>query len=159
MKFLIPLCAALLAAACGAPQSQTEHESAAPAAVEARNAWAAPTPGGVDVSAGYLTLYNGTDADDHLLRATSPRAERVEVHEMIMDGAVMQMRPVERLTAPAGETVVLAPGGAHLMFYGVTTPFNEGETIPVQLTFENAGVVDVVLPVRRDAPAAEHAQH
>jgi copper(I)-binding protein len=150
MRALIPLLFLIAAASCNAPpQAHT-------LAIE--EAWAAPTPAGVDVSAGYLTIVNGTAAEDHLLGATSPRAERVELHEMSMDGAVMRMRPVDTLTIAPGEHVELGPGGMHLMFYGVTEPFTEGQDIPVQLTFETAGAINVTLPVRRAAPES-HATH
>lgn len=148
-------------AACGQASQPAPGEQQAPVAVlHVENAWAAPTPGGVDVSAGYLTMVNGAATDDALLSASSPRAERVEVHEMTIDSGVMQMRAVARLVIPAGQTAELAPNGRHLMFYGVTQPFAVGETIQVRLTFEHAGEVDVSLPVRRAGVAgAEHNQH
>jgi copper(I)-binding protein len=124
------------------------------------NAWASPTPGGVDVSAGYLTIVNETSAEDILLAASSPRAARVEVHEMTMQDGVMQMRAATRLAIPAGQSLALAPNGRHLMFYGVAQPFAEGETIPVRLTFERAGTLDVSLPVRRPGdPRANQSSH
>ncbi|MGQ0531809.1 MAG: copper chaperone PCu(A)C [Caulobacteraceae bacterium] len=141
----------LLNAAACSPGEAPSHNTP----IELREARAAPTPSGVEVSAGYLTVDNNTSVDDRLLRVTSPRAQRVEIHEMIMNGAVMRMRPMETLTIPAHERVILAPGGAHLMFYGVTQPFAEGEEIPVQLTFETAGEVNIVLPVRRSAPESQ----
>lgn len=148
--FIAPLF--LIAAACGAPSgdatgAKTETPSAA--TLEIRDGWAAPTPGGVDVSAGYLTVVNATPAEDRLISASSPRATRVEVHEMTMDRGVMRMRPLEALVIPAGGEAVLAPGRQHLMFYGVSEPFAEGEEIAVSLTFEHAGTRDIVLPVRR----------
>lgn len=107
------------------------------------------------MSAGYLTIVNGAEAADTLVSATSPRAASVEVHEMSMDGAVMRMRQVTGgLAIPSGGEVSLAPGGNHLMFMGVTQPFAEGESIPVTLTFANAGAVEVQLPVQREAPMA-----
>jgi len=127
------------------------------ATLSAHDAWVAPTPAGVDVAAGYLTITNPTNAPDHLLSATSLRAERVEVHEMSMDGAVMRMRPLDRLEIPAGGTVRLGPGGNHLMFFGVSEPFAQGQNIPVSLVFEHAGTIEVTLPVRRNAPATHNA--
>jgi periplasmic copper chaperone A len=150
MRMVFALCALFALAACGAPPSPTEPSGG----VEISAAWAAPTPGGVDVSAGYLTIANSTAENDRLVAAASPRAERVEIHEMAMDGAVMRMRRAEALDIPAGEQVALAPGGLHLMFFGVTQPFAEGEEIPVTLTFERAGAVDVTLPVQRGPDAA-----
>lgn len=161
MKALLPLSFALIAiaTACGAPTSQSSaHEMHAEAALVVHDAWAAPTPAGVDVAAGYLTISNHTHATDRLLSATSPRAGRVEIHEMTMHGSVMQMRAVERLEIAAGQDVQLGPGGMHLMFFGVTEPFVQGQTIPVHLVFETAGAVDVDLPVnRRGAPSHGHS--
>ncbi len=162
MKALLASLLLAFVAACDAsappPSSSTEAPAPAPTAttLEVRDAWASPTPGGVDVSAGYLTIVNGTSAADRLISASSPRAPRVEVHEMNMDGGVMQMRRADALTIGAGETVVLGQGGRHLMFFGVTEPFAAGQSIPVKLTFENAGEVEVMLNVRRGGAASAH---
>lgn len=135
----------LTLAACG-PNARGLH---------VENGWASPTPGGVDISAGYLTIVNDSDTADRLLSASTPRATSADLHEMSMAGAVMQMRPGGPVGIPAHGRVMLAPGGIHLMFNGVTQPFALGETIPVQLTFEHAGIVSAELPVSRSAP--EHA--
>jgi copper(I)-binding protein len=142
-------------AACSQPAEAPPQLSAD--AIEIENARAAPTPGGVDVAAGYLTIVNSGTESDTLLAASSPRAARVEVHEMTMPDGVMQMRPVERLDIAPGQSLELRPGGRHLMFMGVTQPFVEGETIPLQLRFEHAGALDVSLPVQ--GPGADHAEH
>lgn len=156
MRQLLIVLGLAVAAACGAPAPEDASAQHA-AGIEIQNAWAAPTPGGVDVSAGYLTIVNATAADDRLIGASSPRAERVELHEMSMEGGVMRMRAAEALTIPAGGESALAPGGRHLMFFGVSEPFTEGERIPVRLRFARAGEVDVSLPVQRQA--AGHAGH
>jgi copper(I)-binding protein len=139
--------------ACGQPPAA--HAPPAPAGIRAENpvlhvedAWAAPTPGGVDVAAGYLTIVNGADADDTLIGAESPRATRVDLHEMTMAGSVMQMRTLPSLPVAAHTEVTLAPGGRHLMFNGVKQAFIPGDDIPVDLTFAHAGKIHVVLPVR-----------
>ena len=103
---------------------------------------------GVYVAAGYLTIVNGSSTDDQLVSAESPRAEHVEVHEMIMNGAVMQMRPMSALPVAAHDQATLSPGGRHLMFTGVKQPFTPGEQIPVDLTFAHAGKIHVTLDVR-----------
>jgi len=153
---------ALFAAACGeraTPQPAAEAQDVAEGAVvSVSNAWAAPTPAGVAVSAGYLTLTNPAAAADALIGATSPRAGRVEVHEINAEGAVMRMRATPRLEIAPGSTVTLEPGGAHLMFYDVATPFAEGETIPVTLMFASGTEVAVDLPVSR-RPAGQHQGH
>lgn len=160
---------ALLVASCGAPPAsqnvEPEATPAAAAALEVRDGWARPTPGGVDVSGGYITIANATAAEDRLLSASSPRAARAEIHQMAMEGGVMSMRAVEGgLAVPADQTVTLAPGGLHIMFFGVTQPFTEGEAVPLTLTFANAGEVQTTLNVQREAPASaapagDHSGH
>ncbi|MGD9979126.1 MAG: copper chaperone PCu(A)C [Hyphomonadaceae bacterium] len=156
MRSFIALWLAIALSACGAPAPSEHDADRIAGALIVEDAWAAPTPSGVDVSAGYLIIHNATAAADRLLSVTSPRAERVEIHEMTMDGAVMRMRPVESLEIASGTEVALSPGGMHLMFYGVAQPFAAGEDIPVQLTFETAGAVNIVIPVRRSAPPTSH---
>ncbi|KKN91939.1 hypothetical protein LCGC14_0212200 [marine sediment metagenome] len=53
----------------------------------------------------------------------------------------------EGLAIAAGETIALAPGGKHLMFFGVAEPFEEGASVAVTLTFEHAGAVEAALAV------------
>lgn len=110
------------------------------------------------VGGGFLTIENtGTEAD-RLVSASSPVAAETQIHEMAMEGDVMKMRQLpDGLDIPAGETVVLAPGGFHLMFMGLKQPLVEGETVVVTLTFEKAGSVELLLPVQgaaADMPAA-----
>lgn len=148
MRVFIAASLALLAASCGAPQAE-RPEAASPAPpIAITEAWAAPTPPGVEVGAGYLTITNTQATSDALVAVESTRAGRAEIHEMTMEGAVMRMRAVTRLDIPAGGEARLAPGGQHLMFYKLPTPFSAGETIDVRLRFENAGVVEASLPVR-----------
>jgi copper(I)-binding protein len=78
---------------------------------------------------------------------------------MRMEGDMMQMRPLtEGLPVPADGVATLAPGGAHLMFMEITAPFVDGETVPVTLTFERAGVVEATLVVRAPGTVA-HGAH
>jgi copper(I)-binding protein len=61
---------------------------------------------------------------------------------------------------PAGETVVLAPGGLHVMFLGIDVPFKDGECLELVLQFEKAGEVPVVLTIggiAADAAPEGHA--
>lgn len=114
------------------------------------------------VGGGFLTIENTGAEADRLISATSTVAGDTQIHEMGMEGDVMKMRQLtDGLEIPAGETVVLAPGGFHIMFMGLKQAFVEGETVAVTLTFEKAGSVEVLLPVgatAADAPAAgEHA--
>jgi len=107
--------------------------------------------------ASYMTITNNGETDDRLIEA---RAEfpRVEVHEIIRDGDVMQMRQLEQgLVIPAGETVTLEPGGYHVMYMGVTDNFEVGDEFPLTLVFEQAGEIELTIKV--EARMGEAMQH
>jgi copper(I)-binding protein len=155
-RMLLPIAACLaLGAATGLPPT------APPAAAQAQAA-ASVTAGDLEIShfrakamlpgqpvgGGYLSIANRGTAADRLVNVTSPNAGKVEIHIMEIVNDVMTMRPVEGgLEIPAGATVELKPGGAHLMFMAVSEPFRQGATVPVTLEFEKAGKVDLVLPI------------
>lgn len=108
------------------------------------------------VAGGFLTIVNKGDQDDRLISVTSPAAGEVQLHEMTMDGGVMKMRELkDGIPVPAGATVKLDPSNLHLMFMHLKQPFVEGTTIPVTLTFERAGSVEVKLSVGGIAAKAQ----
>jgi copper(I)-binding protein len=73
-----------------------------------------------------------------------------------MHGDVMQMQAVEGgLIIPANGVVHLEPGGLHLMFHDIDAPFVDGQSVPLAMTFEHAGEVTTLLPVR--VPTATNA--
>ena len=119
--------------------------------------WASVTPGGVSQSAGYFILLNSSGDSDRLLSASSPRAARVTLHEMSLEADMMRMRSLGAVDIPVRGETVFAPGLAHLMFEGVTAPFQEGEAIPVTLHFERRGDVQVDFPVQWTS--GEHREH
>jgi len=119
------------------------------AQIEIENAWTRVTPPGAKTAAGYMTIRNQSSSPDHLIRATSPLAARVEMHVHLHDGDVMRMRQVKGYDLPAKGSLELKPGIAHLMFVDIKQPFKEGEKIPVTLRFERAGPMTVTFTVGR----------
>tara|TARA_R110002124_G_scaffold1797_2_gene11340 strand:- start:4674 stop:5165 length:492 start_codon:yes stop_codon:yes gene_type:complete len=109
------------------------------------------------VGGGFLSIENTGTQADRLISASSPAAKVVQIHEMAMAGDVMKMRELgDGLEIPAGQTVTLSPGGLHLMFMSLNQPFLEGESVPVTLVFEKAGMIEIDLPVLGAAADAAH---
>ncbi|MDU0363590.1 DUF1775 domain-containing protein [Rhizobium sp. 25PS6] len=103
---------------------------------------------GQPVGGGFFTVKNNGQADDRLVSVSSPAAGEVQIHEMVTKDNVMRMRQLkDGIAIAAGETIKLEPGNLHLMFQKVKSPFKQGDTVPVTLTFEKAGKVDLVLRV------------
>ena len=131
----------LLAAVLGASAAQAQANS-----VKVENAWARATPPRAEVGAVYLTLT--ASAADRLVGVSTPVASTAEVHEMSVENGVMRMRETPGVMLPAGQPVVLGPGGYHVMLMGLKAPLKQGQTIPLHLTFASSPPVDAVATVQ-----------
>ena len=124
------------------------------------NAVARATPPSPMTGGAYLTITNNGDSSDRLI-AVEADFPRVEIHTTELIDDVARMVRLEGVEIPAGETVVLAPGGLHVMFMGLNgEPLEEGETVPATLVFENAGRLDIVFEVTKiEAGHGSHGAH
>lgn len=123
--------------------------------------FARATPPGARSGGIYMTIENGGTAADRLVRVASPAAASVGLHSMTMDGNVMRMRAITGLDIAPGAKVTLGSSGYHVMLVGLTKPLAVGDKIPLTLTFEKAGSIDVsafVEAMTANAPAA-HGTH
>lgn len=151
---LLILFALLALVAC----NTTNNRAVNGAAITVEAPWARPAMAmegdmGTDsatVSAAYMVLTNSGPQEDRLLSATSPAATAIEIHETTMDANnVMQMHPIEGgLVVPANSSVEMKPGGIHIMLIGLTQDIAVGGTVPLTLTFERAGTIEVQAEVR-----------
>ena len=118
--------------------------------VKAEDAWARTSAMMQDAGAVYVTLTGGETAD-RLVKAQAPTdiAAMTEIHETTMnDEGAMMMGEVPAIDVPAGTTVMLEPGGYHIMLMNLTAPLESGQEFDVVLTFETAGDVTVPVEVR-----------
>ena len=108
-----------------------------------------PSPMGAKTGAAFMTIVNNGKTADRLLSASSPAAKAVELHETVNADGVMKMEPrPEGFEIPAGGTLELKTGGKHIMLIDLVAPLEAGKTIEVTLTFEKAGQVKVMTPVK-----------
>ena len=104
------------------------------------DAWARETVSGQSGTAAYMTVENRGSGDDRLVEVTAPRPLAASLHETTTEGGVSSMRALENgLAIPAGATVALKPGGAHIMISGLTAPLREGDVLKMTLRFERSG--------------------
>lgn len=120
--------------------------------IEVVDAWVRAPAMGQQVAAAYVTIANGGDAAVTLTAVSSPLAV-AELHETVDEGdGVMRMR--ERTAGfeiAAGDELVMAPGGAHIMLLDIDrlAVVTAGE-VPLTLDFDGAGFIEVTAPVRDD---------
>ena len=113
-----------------------------------KDAWSRARPANAAVGGAFMTLHNMEGEADRLVAAESPVADRVEIHNSIMKDGIMKMMQMEELLVPAGETVMLKPGGFHVMLMGLKKPLAEGTEFPVTLNFARAGKITVTVHVK-----------
>jgi hypothetical protein len=114
-------------------------------------AFAPPTP---TEAAGYFTVVNRAGTPDTLVSITSTISASAMVHGQVPDGGMVRMQHVDAPVVPAGDSLVLQPGGSHLMLMDLERLPKPGDSISVTLVFSRAGPVALMLPVRAygDAP-------
>jgi copper(I)-binding protein len=139
---------ALAAVLCGLAGPAGAEPTARIGAITIRDAWARPSMGQSGTSAVYITLEVSGGQGDRLVAAVSPDAARAELHTSTMDGGVAKMRPLAAIEVAPGRPTVLEPGGPHVMLVGLGRKLVAGDTLPLRLTFEHAGTVELEVPVK-----------
>jgi periplasmic copper chaperone A len=129
--------------------------------IKINHPFATPTRPGASTGAAYVSLENKGKAADKLIKAASPVAGIVELHEMKMQGDLMKMAEVPAVEVKPGATVKMRPGnGYHFMLMQLKQPLKDGETFPMTLEFEKAGKVEVKVYVQQPKKGeAEHKHH
>ncbi|MDZ7717067.1 MAG: copper chaperone PCu(A)C [Balneolaceae bacterium] len=116
--------------------------------IEIKNKWMRPANADAN-SAGYLSIINGTAKTDTLLSVSSDAFEVAEVHESYeTEAGLSGMRPAKNLDIAPGDSLVLKPGGLHLMLMSARQPITENDSITVNFNFKKAGERTVRIPVR-----------
>ncbi|MET0370246.1 MAG: copper chaperone PCu(A)C [Sphingobium sp.] len=152
LPIFIALATSFSLVACGDP---------APTYID--QAWVRLSPVKDRPSAGYFVAHGG-DAGGQLRGVLTDYALKVEMHETISEGGMMKMQPVTGVDIPAKGRVAFAPGGKHLMLWGVNdTAISRGK---MQLTFLMANgdrlLVDAVIQkpgAAGTAPAMKMDEH
>jgi copper(I)-binding protein len=101
---------------------------------EVKDAWIRGTVPAQKATGAFMEITAKSNA--RLIGVESRVAETVEIHNMTMQNGVMKMVPVDGIDMTAGKTVRLAPGGYHVMFFGLKEQMKPGARVPLKLTFE-----------------------
>ncbi|SFR56249.1 copper chaperone PCu(A)C [Litoreibacter janthinus] len=117
-------------------------------AFKVTDSYARSASANAQTGAAFITLMNMSGKDDRLISAASPAAKRVELHTHIENDGIMRMVHVEEgFPVEAGEMIEMQRGGKHVMMMGLNGALEQGAMVPVTLTFEKAGAMEVMVPV------------
>lgn len=149
----IAIAAAVLGLCATTAFAQTDKVSN----IEVAHPWAAATSETkLTNSAVYMTLTDPGTTSDKLVAASSPVAQKVELHVFYVENGVYGMHQVDAIAiTPGAVSTVLRPGGAHVMLESLTRSLRAGTTFPLTLNFQNAGALTLEVPV--ESPQAVEA--
>ena len=109
--------------------------------------FARATPPGAKTGGVFFAVDNAGNTGDRLVRASTPIAAAVALHQMVLDGGVMRMRAVPSVEVIPGGRLELTPNGYHLMLLDLKQPLKAGERFPLTLTFEHGGTILISVAV------------
>lgn len=122
--------------------------------------WVQAAPPNVKVLAAYLEIKNYGSNPRVLINVSSPAFDEVGIHQSMMHGNMVHMEQLKELTIPARDSVVLKPGGKHLMLTGAKKPLNTGDQVPMTLIFQSGEKIEIKAIVRSgQIEAIEDHQH
>lgn len=140
-------------------ENEYKHKVATVDAVNILSSYVRAVPPGQMNSAAFMQIENGSGQARQLVAAGSAVAETVELHTHTNADGVMQMRQVPHIAIPPRETVVLEPGGLHVMLIGLKQNLVAGERIEVELVYGDGSRETIVMPIREVMGGMMHQGH
>lgn len=111
-------------------------------------AWARASQAGEN-SAVYFVIDNRSPENDVLVGAACDAAMMTQVHQTSIDASgKASMNEQKSVPAAAFRQTSFEPGGLHVMLMDLKQPLAAGEMLPLTLTFEKAGQVQIEAQVR-----------
>ena len=114
--------------------------------------WIREAPPGVQQLAGYFTLENFSNRPLAVVRITSPDFNSVMMYRKLQHSNRGELEPVTTLGIPPHKSIVLVPGGAHLILIKPRKRFFDGDLVTLTLRFSDHSSLTIMAPVRRDNP-------
>jgi len=128
--------------------------------------WVQAAPPSVKVLAAYLEIKNDGKKQRVLTGVSSPTFAQIGIHQTVMHGNMAHMEHLKELAIPPNASVVLQPGGLHLMLMDAKKLLNTGDSVPMTLTFKDGEKIAVKATVRSgqmedmgDHQHMDHSEH
>ncbi|MBE9535696.1 MAG: copper chaperone PCu(A)C [Proteobacteria bacterium] len=141
--------------------------NAAESSLQLHDSWVREAPPSAKVLAAFLSIKNNGKKDRVLLSVEADGFEKVEMHKTEVHGKMTHMVLQKELLIPAGEAVLLEPGGYHLMLMKPARSFRAGDKISLRFKFKDGELVAQKAVVRKSKMGmgghehdhGEHAGH
>ncbi len=133
------LATAMMLAACGGDKAPSVG-----------NGWVRLAADPAAPAAAYFTVRGGSEAAT-LTGVSTAMVKKAELHEnMAMAHGMTGMAPLAQVAVPAGAAIAFAPGGRHVMLFGVDPSVRAGDRMTTAFAF--AGRPAVIAPLKVVGP-------
>ena len=95
----------------------------------------------------YFTLRNTSEAMIDLIGVRADIASIETLHRTTGAGETARMSALPELRVKPGASVMLEPGGLHVMLIDLERPLVEGNTLPLRLTFYDGDDLTIEVPI------------
>lgn len=134
----------LLFSGCGDDPKKNPPQKSDP--VKIQN-WARPGIQG-QMSGAYFVYKNPLNIADTLISVYSPQAMMTQIHESYTtEDGLAGMREKAEIIVQAKQNIILEQGGLHVMLMNLKTDLQEPDSVTISLIFNQAGKVDLTVPV------------
>lgn len=113
------------------------------------NPWVRSAPPNAPVLGLFMQINNNTDHDIKLLSANASGYKRIELHRAVVQGDMMKMVKQEFMPIPAKGKLHLKPGSWHIMLINPESVPRKGDTVMIDLIFDNGLSKTVHAQVRK----------
>lgn len=100
-------------------------------------------------AAGYFKIKNIGKRPVLLVRISSFKAEKVNIHRMIYQHGMIKMKMMKQLRLLPKQAINLEPGHKHLMLQQVSHRLIHGEQVTLKFYFSDKSQLKVILPVKK----------
>ena len=110
---------------------------------------------GAKSAAGYLIISNHNDKELTLLQVSTALGIAMLHETTTTDSGVVKMEHLVKVNIPAGDKLIMQPGGIHIMIMGLSRALVVGETIPAILKFSDDVEMDIEFTVQESKKYSE----
>ncbi len=124
--------------------------------ISVANPYIRQAPPSAPATGAFMVLKNNGNTDVRLLKVDNPVSRLTELHTHTHEDGMMKMRPVAGIDIKAKGETALQPGGFHIMLIDLKAPLQEGESVPLTLTFDDGSNLQVDAKVVRPNAGQMH---
>jgi copper(I)-binding protein len=113
-------------------------------------------PPGVPNTAAYFSIENSSDKNLVLIGASADFVSKAEIHNHILVDDMMRMEQQSEVVIEPRQSVQFAPGGLHIMLFGLKQPLLDGQSVTISLQTQDGESIIITANVARPSVHKHH---